>query len=220
MSRLMTATGVAISVLCTARLAQADEATTATTTTTNNSVDLSRSAPEDMGDQAIGATLGMAGGGRVTPGGLRVIGHYLYQLTDSDWFDGTAAFTFGSGEPACFRDRMDDYLCDHGLVDGFSAEVGANVRRFLGSVRANTPSAFWPYLRLGVGIAIIRFSDDDLTGFGIPLHAGGGMRINVADGIAVTAEATLDVGIGLFTQGLGVEPLIGGSVTAGAEFKL
>jgi hypothetical protein len=180
----------------------------------------SRSAPTDLGDQAIGGTIGVAGGGRVTPGGLRVIGHYLYQMTDSDWFDGTAAFTFGSGEPACFRDRMDAYLCDHGLVDGFSTEVGANVRRFLGSVRANAPSDFWPYLRLGVGLAIIRFSDDDVTGFAIPVHAGGGLRFSVSEGIAVTAEATFDIGIGRFTQGLGVEPLIGGSVTAGAEFRL
>lgn len=182
--------------------------------------DASRAAPEDMGDQAIGGTIGVAGGGRVTPGGLRVIGHYLYQLTDSDWFDGTAAFTFGSGAPACFRDRMDFYLCDHGLVDGFSAEVGANVRRFLGGARANAPSDFWPYVRLGVGLSIVRFSDDDVTGLGIPLHAGGGLRVKVADGIAVTAEATLDIGIGRFTQGLGWEPQIGGSVTAGAEFKL
>lgn len=218
MSRLMVST-VAIGLLCGARLAPAETRDLSLAPDVAVSGE-ERSAPEDMGDQAIGATIGVAGGGRVTPGGLRVIGHYLYQLTDSDWFDGTAAFTFGSGEPACFRDRMNGYVCDHGLVDGFSAEVGANVRRFLGSVRSTTSSDFWPYVRLGVGIAIVRFSDDDATGFGIPLHAGGGLRIKVSDGIAVTAEATLDIGIARFTQGLGAEPLIGGSVTAGAEFKL
>ena len=182
--------------------------------------DGSRSAPTDMSDQAIGVTLGIAGGGRVTPGGLRVIGHYLYQLTDSDWFDGTAAFTFGSGEPACFRDRMDAYFCDHGLVDGFSAEVAANVRRFLGQARANQANDFWPYARLGVGLSIVRFADDEVTGFAIPLHAGGGLRLKVSDGVALTAEATLDIGLGRFTQGLGLEPQIGGSVSAGAEFGL
>ena len=33
----------------------------------------------------------------MTPGGLRVAGHYLYQLPTQDWFDGTASFTFGGG---------------------------------------------------------------------------------------------------------------------------
>jgi hypothetical protein len=177
-------------------------------------------APADMKDQGIGAAIGIAGGGRVTPGGLRIIGHYLYQMTDTDWFDGTAAFTFGSGDPACFRDRMDDYICDHSLIDGFSAEIAANVRRFFGSERRGADGAYWPYLRLGVGVAVVRFSDDDVTGLGIPVHAGGGLRVSLDDGIALIAEATLDIGLGLFTQGLGVEPQIGGSVTAGVEFGM
>ncbi len=177
-------------------------------------------APSDMKDQGIGAAIGIAGGGRVTPGGLRIVGHYLYQLTDSDWFDGTAAFTFGSGDPACFTDRMDHFLCDHSLIDGFSAELAANVRRFLGSERRGQGGKYWPYVRLGVGLGIVRFSDDEVTGLGIPLHAGGGMRVSLDDGIALTAEATLDVGIGLFSHSLGVEPQIGGSVTAGVEFGM
>jgi hypothetical protein len=177
-------------------------------------------APSDMHDQGIGAQLGIAGGGRVTPGGLRIIGHYLYQLTSQDWFDGTAAFTFGSGDPACFRDRMDLTVCDHGLVDGFSAEVAANVRRFLGEARSTQSKDLWPYARLGVGFAIIRFADDDVTGFGIPLHAGGGLRYTMSDRVAITAEATFDLGLGRFSQGLKIEPLIGGSVSAGAEFGL
>src|SRR5688572_11595198 len=69
---------------------------------------------EDIGDQLIAAELGVAVGGRVTPGGLRVSGHYLYQLTEQDWFDGTASFTFGGGDAECFRNRDDEFLCDHG----------------------------------------------------------------------------------------------------------
>ncbi len=183
-------------------------------------VDGSTQAPRDMHDQAIGVALGVAGGGRVTTGGLRVIGHYLYQLSDDDWFDGTAAFTFGSGQPACFRDRMDLTVCDHGLVDGFSAEVGANVRRFFGSARHGAPEQLWPYARLGVGVAIVRFADDKATGLAIPLHAGAGIRYSVSDIVALTAEATFDIGLARFNQGLGMEPQIGGSVTAGAEFGL
>lgn len=172
-------------------------------------------APPDMTDQAIGATIGLAGGGRVTAGGLRIGGHYLYQLSDTDWFDGTATFTFGSGAPACFRDRMDTFICDHGFVDGVAGELGANVRHFL-----EGHGDFWPYVRIGAGVALVRFSDDNVTGLGIPLHGGGGFRVNVADGVSVIAEAVLDVGFGFFGKGLGLEPQIGGSVMGGAEFRL
>ena len=89
----------------------------------------SRSTTDEIGDQAIGAEIGVATGGRVTPGGLRITGHYLYQLSDQDWFDGTAAFTFGGGAAACFRDRTDAFVCDHGLADGDGIELAANVRR-------------------------------------------------------------------------------------------
>lgn len=188
-------------------------------TSTSASTSTSSVAPPDLHDQGIGASIGMAGGGRVTVGGLRVRGHFLYQLSDSDWFDGTAAFTFGSGTPACFRDRMDDFLCDHGVADGFSAEVGANVRRFFGSTNANS-TVFWPYAKAGLGVAIVRFADDKVTGLGIPFHLGGGMRISMSEDVAVTVEAAFDVGVGLFGQGLGLEPQLGGSLTAGAEFGL
>ena len=122
-------------------------------------------APGDMSDQAIGGTIGIAGGGRSTAGGLRITGHYLYQLSEQDWFDGTAQFTFGSGARACFRDRGNDVICEHGLLDGVSAEIGANVRRFLGG-----QGEFWPYVRGGVGLALVRFGGDDVTGLAIPLH--------------------------------------------------
>lgn len=182
--------------------------------------DVVSEAPSDMHDQGIGAALGIAGGGRVTTGGARVTGHYLYQLTSSDWFDGTAAFTFGSGEPACFRDRMDAYLCDHGLVDGFSAEVAANVRRFFGEARRSSSPALWPYARLGVGVAIVRFADDDVTGLAIPVHIGGGIRYSVSEDVAVIGEAVFDIGFGRFNQGLGLEPQLGGSIHGGVEFGL
>jgi hypothetical protein len=172
-------------------------------------------APPDMSDQGVGASIGVAGGGRTTAGGLRIAGHYLYQMSAEDWFDGTAQFTFGSGSPACFRDRLDDTICQHGLVDGVSAEIGANVRHFLGG-----NGEFWPYVRLGVGIALVRFGDDDVTGLAIPFHGGGGFRVTVADGVAVIAEVALDLGFGRFTNGLGLEPQLGGSVMAGAEFRL
>lgn len=172
-------------------------------------------APGDLSDQAIGGSIGLAGGGRTTAGGLRITGHYLYRMSEQDWFDGTAQFTFGSGAGACFRDRRDDVICQHGLLDGASAAIGANVRRFLAG-----RGEFWPYLRGGVGLALVRFGGDDVTGLAIPLHLGAGFRVAVSDGIAVITEASIDVGIGRFGNGLGLEPQLGGSLTAGAEFNL
>jgi hypothetical protein len=175
----------------------------------------SGAAPADMSDQGIAAALGVAGGGRTTPGGLRITGHYLYQLTDEDWFDGTISFTFGSGAGACFRDRDDVVICDPGLTGGAAVATGANVRRYLGG-----RGDFWPFVRFGVSAGLVRFRGDDVSGLAVPLHAGGGFRVTVSPGIAVIAEATLDVGFGLFNRTLGLEPQLGGAVTAGAEFRL
>src|SRR5688572_23366402 len=81
-------------------------------------------------DQEIGAEVGIATGGRVTPGGLRVAGHYLYQLSESDWFDGGASFTYGGGGAACRRDAMEAMACDHDLADGSAVVLSASVRRW------------------------------------------------------------------------------------------
>ena len=172
-------------------------------------------APADLGDQGVGAEVGVATGGRVTPGGLRVAGHYLYQLAAQDWFDGVAAFTFGGGGAACFRDRMDAYLCDHGIADGDGFEIAANVRHFLGG-----RDRYWPFLRGGVGIGLARFRDDGVTGLAIPLHLGGGLRVSVAPSIALTIEAEVELGFGAFNHTLGLEPQLGTAITAGAEFRL
>jgi hypothetical protein len=172
-------------------------------------------APPDVSDQGVAATIGLAAGGRTTAGGLAIGGHYLYQMSDEDWFDGTATFSFGSGAAACFRDRDAQLICQHGLVDGASAEVAANVRHYLGG-----RGEFWPYVRLGVGVGIVRYSDDGLTGFTIPMHAGAGFRVSVAEGVAVIAEAALQIGIARFSRSLGVEPQLGASVMGGVEFRL
>jgi hypothetical protein len=170
---------------------------------------------DEIGDQGISAHVGLAGGGRVTPGGLRIAGHYLYQLAENDWFDGTASFTFGSGRAACFRDRMDQRVCSHGLADGVGVEVSASIRRLFAP-----QGAFRPFARAGLGIGIAQFSDDDVAGLTVVLHAGGGVRAKVAPAIAVVAEGDLALGFGSFGSGVGLEPQIGFAVTAGAEFRL
>jgi hypothetical protein len=170
---------------------------------------------DEVGDQGISAVLGLAAGGRTTPGGLRITGRYLYRLSEDDWFDGAAAFTFGSGRAACFRDRADQVICEHGLADGAGFELSANVRRLFAA-----QGAFRPFARVGVGIGLVRFVDDDVSGFTIPVHGGGGVRVKVAPAIAIVADLELVLGFGGFGRGVGVEPQLGFAITAGAEFRL
>lgn len=172
--------------------------------------------PDEIPDQSVGGQLGIAGGsGGVTPGGFRVSGHYLYRLSEQDWFDGAASFTFGSGGAECFRDRMDDVVCDHGFAEGRGVEVIAAVRRYFGA-----QGQFVPYAKLGVGISIVRFSDDDVTGVALPIHAGGGVRANVSEQVAITASGELIAGLGRFNRGIGTEAQFGIAILAGAEFRL
>jgi hypothetical protein len=168
-------------------------------------------------EQELGGRLGAEFGGRVSPGGLHVGGSYLYQMTDDDWFEGGLAFTFGGGDAACFRDRDDDYLCDHGVMEGFSGEVAAGVRRFFFSRRQGR---FLPYARAALGLRLIGYGADGVTGLAIPLQLGGGVRVRVAERISLTGGADLRLGPAWFNKDLGVEPHVGLAVHAGIEFAL
>jgi opacity protein-like surface antigen len=169
----------------------------------------------DVGDQAISVEAGAAIGGRVTPGGLRLVGQFIYQLSDEDWFDGGAAFTFGSGHPACFRDRSNKVICTHGVADGTGVELTASIRRMF------TPrGSFQPFGRIGVGLGLARFGDDDISGFTIPAHFGAGVRVGIAPAAAIVAEGDLEFGFGSFSRGMGSQPQIGLAVAAGVEFRL
>lgn len=173
------------------------------------------SSADDIGDQGVGAMTGVALGGHTTSGGLRVSGHYLYQLTSQDWFDGIASFTFGSGAAQCFRDRMDLVQCDHGVADGSAVEIAAGVRRMFAA-----QGAFRPFARAAIGLSYTRFSNDDVSGVSIPLHLGGGVRANVGGGVALIGLAEIELGLGRFGRGLATEAQLGLAVTAGAEFRL
>jgi hypothetical protein len=168
-----------------------------------------------VGDQELGVRVGLVSGGRVTPGGLRIGGHDLYQLSDEDWFDGALLFTFGGGPAACFRDRDDDVVCDHGRLEGFAGELAVGVRRFFPA-----QGDFLPYARAGAAVRVVRFGDDDVTGLAVPLTAGAGMRIRVAPWIAIAAEAQIELGAGLFSRGLGLEPQAGLAIGGAVEFAL
>lgn len=170
---------------------------------------------EHPSDQGIGAAIGVAAGGSFTPGGVRVTGHYLYQMSAQDWFDGVASFTYGGDTAGCYEDRAATTMCEHGLTAGSGVEIAATVRRMFAP-----QGAFQPFARLGIGVAIARFSSDDVSGIGFPVHAGGGVRARVAPTVSIVAQAELAVGVGAYSHDLGAEPLIGMAVTAGAEFDL
>jgi hypothetical protein len=172
-------------------------------------------ADDEIGDQGIGADLGVATGGHITPGGLRIVGHYLYQLSDQDWFDGTAGFTFGGGQASCFRDRTDTFICQHGLADGDEIEVAANIRRVFAP-----QGKFRPFAGIGIGLGYVRFGNDGVSGLAIPFHGFGGVRARVNDGIAVVAQAELSLGSGELNHSLGSQPQLGVAIVAGAEFRL
>jgi hypothetical protein len=194
-----------VSSLLLATVAHADEVDSLST----------MSAAEELGEQGIGASLGIAAGGRVTPGGLRVSGHYLYQLSAQDWFDGTASFTFGSESAGCYQDRMSTLVCEHGFAKGRGVEVAATVRRMFAA-----KGAFRPFARAGIGVSLVRFSGDGVNGFAIPVHLGGGLRARVSPAVAVVTQGELQVGLGRFGDELGTEPQVGVAITAGAEFRL
>lgn len=170
---------------------------------------------ETASDQELAGSLGVDLGGRVSPGGLHVAGAYLYQLSDADWFDGGLSFTFGSGQAGCFRDRADQYLCDHGMLEGFGGELFGGVRRYFAG-----QGRFTPYARAAVGLRLVSFSADDVTGLAIPLQLGGGVRARVDRRISLSAGAALRAGPAWFNRELDDEPHLGLAVHAGIEFQL
>lgn len=172
-------------------------------------------AEDDRSSRGMGGRLGVVAGGGLTPGGFAVAGNYLYRLSDVDWFDQRVDFSFGGQSPACFRDRSDEIICDHGLFDGFAAGLEFTVRRYIAAV-----DRFAPYIRGGIATRGLFFGDDGVRGLGLPLVFSAGMRGEVAERVFLTGEAALETGFAVFGSGLGLEPYAGFNVYVGAEFEL
>ncbi len=171
--------------------------------------------PDARDSQEIGVVVGMALGGAVSPGGLAVDGRYLYRLSELDWLETAASFSLGSGAAECFHDRASEFVCDHGLLDGFAAEGSIGIRRYFAGQKE-----FRPFLRGGVGLRLLSFSGDDVLGAAVPFLLGGGVRAEVANRVLVVAEATLRGGPSLLNKSLGLEPYVSLSIGAGVEFTL
>lgn len=171
--------------------------------------------PDDGDSQEIGAVLGVAMGGNLTPGGVAAEGRYLYRLSELDWLETSVHFSLGAGGKECFRDRQSTFVCEHGLLDGFSAQGSLGLRRYFAGQQQ-----FRPYVRAGAGLELISYADDGVTGVGLPLYLGGGVRVEVANRVLVVADATARAGAALFNKDLGIEPNLSLSIAAGVEFTL
>jgi hypothetical protein len=175
-------------------------------------------APEPAAaQQELGAAVGLAAGGRVTPGGLQADGTWLYRLSELDWFEAGIGFRVGGGAAACFRDRQDDLICDHAALQGMAAELRAGVRRYF---TEQARGEFTPHAEAGVAVRLDRYGSDDLTGVAIPIWLAGGVRAVVSDGIAVGGVVRIDAGPARFGRGLGWEPQIDLAVLAGVDFTI
>jgi hypothetical protein len=189
------------------------EATTEATTETG---DASESAALDpAGERELGARLGVAMGRRFTPGGVRVAGVMLYRLSESEWFDGSMAFTFGRSRSTCFTDRDGAFACDYGVIDGTAIDLVAGIRHFLPG-----PERFAPYVRAGVGVRLLSFGGDDVRGLAVPVSAGVGVRARVSDLVAVGGDVGAEAGIAWLDHGLGSQSQLGIVMQAMVELWL
>jgi hypothetical protein len=171
--------------------------------------------PAAVSTQILGANLGLELGGGTSPGGLRVGLSYLYRLNDTDWLDSGAGFTFGSGDAACFRDRDDERVCDHGFASGFAAEAIVSIRREL-----SEREGFRPYVRAGLAFRLVSFGGDDVIGFSVPLLGSLGLHRRLHERVSLVAAVDLRTGWGVFNRDLGLEAQGSASFAVGAEVDL
>lgn len=175
--------------------------------------------PRPLGKQEVGVRVGaQLGLGEVSPGGVRLGGVFLYRLADAWWFDGDAAVAFGRDQRECGPAGATDPTleCDHGVLDGFSLRLAVGARYVLDA----RPSGFVPYLRGGVYGGAASFGEDDVGGPTFGLTAAGGLRIRVADPVALVGEAQLDAGWAFYGGDIGTRGTLALTVLFGVDFAL
>lgn len=166
-------------------------------------------------ERELGGRVGLASGGRVAPGGSHQQPLPVPAVEGVDWFEGAASFTYGGGGPACFRDRADVLVCDHGLLAGW--RPGSTPRCGAGSA-ARPGSGRTP----GSGSACAWSASPTTTSAGWRCRwwSAPGCGPGSAAGWAIAAEATGEAGLAYLSRGLGPEPQLGLVVAVGVEFRL
>lgn len=166
--------------------------------------------------QELSAALGLEMGvGGTTPGGLRLAGAHLYRLAESDWLHSEIAVTYGNPGSDCITETDGTFECEHGLLDGVAVQLGSGIRRYFES-----EGQLVPFARAGLALRLVSFPSDDVSGVGAVVVVGGGVRAEVADGVAVIGSAAIQGGAAILSRDLGGEPQLSLVVQGGAEFSL
>jgi hypothetical protein len=212
MSRL-TVTTIGLLALATTRPVSAEPTSTPAPAP---AVESTSSDLDDDVEQMVGGYAGLALGGRSTPGGLEVGGEHHYRLSDHDWLTSQVSFTLGRRGAACFQDRADETICDHGRLDGFAGDLGIGVRHHLLRRASMTP-----FFKLGVGVRVVSYAADELLGIAFPLVGGLGIRVRVAPHTQVVLAGEARAGLARFgASTIGGEPHISLTALGGIEFEL
>ena len=139
---------------------------------------------------SLGIALGLTG---QTPGGLRVQGEYDRLLTGPWWLALHAAAVFGADERACYFDRADVFQCDHGATDGLGLALGGGIMRSFGA--GGRTGAFVPYARAGGELSLVDFGADSVSGVGVALRGGAGVRWSMTERLGLFGEGVLGLGL-------------------------
>ena len=75
-------------------------------------------------------------------------------------------------------------------------------------------------MRAGAVLSYLAFADDEVAGVGLGVQGGAGGRFRVANRVSVGGEALLGLGVGLYNEDLGTQPVGSLAVQFGIEFEL
>ena len=164
-------------------------------------------------NQWVGGSIGSEFAGGMNAGGLVLGGDYLYRLSSSDWFDSRASLRVGASSPVCYYNRTGSRTCRPGVLDGVGLSATMRIRRWFVS-----ESSYQPFASVGFIVEWLRFSDDDLSGFSLPLTVGGGVTRSVGK-VQVHATGQVNAGPGHFS-GIGWRPVVGLGFSIGVLYSI
>ncbi|MBK9072815.1 MAG: hypothetical protein IPL79_17710 [Myxococcales bacterium] len=160
--------------------------------------------------QWLGASVGVAAGASLAPGGAAIEGRYLYELTDTHAFEGQARFIFGGAGDDCASTR-----CVQGAFTGRATQLTFGVR-----IELSPPATIVPWVRPSVGLRVQRHVESDLDGYALPLGVALGGAMHLMPSVRLSAELGIEAAYTWLTAP--AENRVGFSTTAliGVEVAL